>query len=65
MKILKVLILFVFSTFFVFQSYGQDPAFSQYFANPLYLNPAFAGIDGKNVNVILGIKGTINCVWNN
>ena len=43
MKILKVLILFVFSIFFSFQSYGQDPAFSQYFANPLYLNPAFAG----------------------
>ena len=31
----------------------------------LDLNPAFAGIDGKNVNVILGIKGIINCVWNN
>ena len=24
-------------------SYGQDPQFSQYFAAPLYLNPAFAG----------------------
>ena len=22
---------------------GQDPEFSQFFANPLYLNPAFAG----------------------
>ncbi len=24
-------------------SYGQDPHFSQFYANPLYLNPAFAG----------------------
>lgn len=23
--------------------YGQDPAFTQFYANPLYLNPAFAG----------------------
>jgi type IX secretion system PorP/SprF family membrane protein len=25
------------------QAYGQDPEFSQYYAAPLYLNPAFAG----------------------
>ena len=24
-------------------AYGQDPAFSQFYSNPLYLNPAFAG----------------------
>jgi type IX secretion system PorP/SprF family membrane protein len=24
-------------------SYGQDPEFTQFYANPLYLNPAFAG----------------------
>lgn len=24
--------------------YGQDPQFSQFYSNPLYLNPAFAGI---------------------
>lgn len=24
-------------------SYGQDPMFTQFYANPLYLNPAFAG----------------------
>lgn len=23
--------------------YGQDPQFTQFYANPLYLNPAFAG----------------------
>ena len=27
------------------QSYCQDVEFSQYYANPLYLNPAFAGSD--------------------
>lgn len=27
-------------------SYGQDVSFSQYYANPLYLNPAFAGTIG-------------------
>ncbi len=25
-------------------TYAQDPHFSQYYANPLYLNPAFAGV---------------------
>ena len=27
------------------QARAQDPHFSQYYANPLYLNPAFAGVD--------------------
>ena len=27
----------------VSQLYGQDVEFSQYYANPIYLNPAFAG----------------------
>ncbi len=26
-----------------YNSFAQDPAFSQFYANPLYLNPAFAG----------------------
>lgn len=26
-----------------FKSYGQDPTYSQFYANPLYLNPALAG----------------------
>ncbi|TNE28232.1 MAG: type IX secretion system membrane protein PorP/SprF [Bacteroidetes bacterium] len=26
-------------------AYGQDPHFSQFYANSLYLNPAFAGVD--------------------
>lgn len=27
-----------------FSAFGQDPHFTQYYANPLYLNPAFAGV---------------------
>lgn len=34
-----VLIFFLFSQ----NGFGQDPGFSQFYANPLYLNPAFTG----------------------
>ncbi|MDD4847271.1 MAG: PorP/SprF family type IX secretion system membrane protein [Bacteroidales bacterium] len=37
---LFIIVLFVLSTI---ESFGQDPIFSQYYANPLYLNPALAG----------------------
>ena len=33
--------------FVTMQSNAQDPAFSQFYANPLYLNPAFAGATPK------------------
>ncbi|PLX21562.1 MAG: hypothetical protein C0597_03190 [Marinilabiliales bacterium] len=39
----KVCILIIL--FCVKQLYSQDVEFSQYYANPLYLNPAFAGSD--------------------
>ncbi|MCL2434574.1 MAG: PorP/SprF family type IX secretion system membrane protein [Lentimicrobiaceae bacterium] len=39
-KFSLLLILFFFTTL---QTFGQDPHFSQFYANPLYLNPAFAG----------------------
>lgn len=35
--------LIIFWTIASVQLYGQDPEFSQYYAAPLYLNPAFAG----------------------
>ena len=41
MKRIPVLILF----FCIKQIYCQDVEFSQYYANPMYLNPAFAGSD--------------------
>ena len=34
-----------FAFFFCVQAYAQDPHFSQYYANPIYLNPAFAGAE--------------------
>ena len=34
---------------------AQDPAFSQFFANPLYLNPAMAGVEGP-VKLYLGYR---------
>ncbi len=37
-----VLIL-IFLLCMIFESFGQDPQFSQYYASPIYLNPAFAG----------------------
>jgi len=36
-------------------SAGQDPAFSQFYANPLYMNPAMAGVEGP-VKVYLGYR---------
>ncbi len=40
-KLLIITALLVSST-----SFGQDPSFSQFYANPLYLNPALAGSYG-------------------
>ncbi|NLL27950.1 MAG: type IX secretion system membrane protein PorP/SprF [Bacteroidales bacterium] len=41
--ILRKVMLFAISIGVVFSAYSQDPHFSQYYANPLYLNPALAG----------------------
>ena len=40
-KILLLLAIIAFG--FVSETYAQDPQYSQFYANPLYLNPAFAG----------------------
>ena len=42
-NISKIIITFSVLFFVTKTSYAQDPAFSQFYANPLYLNPAFAG----------------------
>ena len=34
-----LLLLFAYSE----NAFAQDPSFTQFYANPLYLNPAFAG----------------------
>ena len=38
-----VIPIVVLLLFFVFETKAQDPQFSQFYANPLYMNPAFAG----------------------
>jgi len=43
---MKKAILLIFSILYIFNTnntYGQDPEFTQFYANILYLNPAFAG----------------------
>jgi type IX secretion system PorP/SprF family membrane protein len=37
------LFLLAFGIFLIFEAKGQDPQYSQYYAAPLYLNPAFTG----------------------
>ena len=43
-RIVSILCLIVFVAI-GYKAKAQDPAFSQFFANPLYLNPAMAGTD--------------------
>jgi len=48
MDIMKKIILAYCFLFVQYVSFGQDPHFSQFFASPLTLNPAFTGkFDGK------------------
>lgn len=42
-KRMKYILTFITSVVIVLHVQGQDPEFSQYYAAPLYLNPAFAG----------------------
>ncbi len=39
----KILYIFFLSFLFLTDNYCQDPTFSQFYANPLYLSPSFAG----------------------
>ncbi|HLV40897.1 MAG TPA: type IX secretion system membrane protein PorP/SprF [Brumimicrobium sp.] len=43
---MKKLLLFIFSITLLGEVQAQDPQFSQFYANPIYLNPAFAGSHG-------------------
>ncbi|MGK7396310.1 MAG: PorP/SprF family type IX secretion system membrane protein [Candidatus Cyclobacteriaceae bacterium M3_2C_046] len=40
---MRKILLIIFIVSFSFSVFGQDPHYSQYYAAPLYLNPAFAG----------------------
>ena len=46
-KISRLILLISICVFTSFDTKAQDPAFSQFYANPLYLNPAFAGAAPK------------------
>ncbi|GAB5416002.1 MAG: hypothetical protein Crog4KO_07830 [Crocinitomicaceae bacterium] len=46
MKTLKAYLILSAFCLTGFVSYGQDPQFTQFYANPIYLNPAFAGSHG-------------------
>jgi len=46
-KFSKILIAVAACIFMSNEASAQDPAFSQFYANPLYLNPAFAGATPK------------------
>jgi hypothetical protein len=43
MKKLKYLVIILIGLTCKNEVFGQDPTFTQFYANPLYLNPAFAG----------------------
>ena len=45
MKMKKIVFLFVLNLVFI-DVLGQDPTFTQFYANPVYLNPALAGSTG-------------------
>ena len=48
----KFYFLFIFFVFTILHTFGQDPHFSQFYANPLYLNPAFAGtVNGARFSI--------------
>ena len=40
---IKYVFIAMYSLFLSINLYGQDPEFTQFYANQLYLNPAFAG----------------------
>ncbi len=43
MKKIKYLIILIFTIFNILKINAQEPTFTQFYANPIYLNPAFAG----------------------
>jgi len=43
--LIKISLAAISLLFFANTSFAQDPMFTQFYANPLYLNPAFAGSD--------------------
>ena len=44
---IKKIINFTIISFVFFQYQAQEPVFSQFYFNPLYLNPALSGMDNN------------------
>lgn len=55
---MKHLLLFFILTIFTLNLSGQDPSFSQFYANRIYLNPAFAGAQGG-----IGVNAAYRNQW--
>ena len=45
---MKRFALIILAIALVSESFGQDPQFTQFYANPLYLNPAFTGTTAQS-----------------
>lgn len=45
---MKRVVIIILLTFFVYRVFPQDPQFSQFYSNYLYLAPSFAGLTDKN-----------------
>lgn len=56
----KLLCLLSLTTFFSIKAFAQDPTFSQFYANRVYLNPAFAGIENG-----IALTATTRMQWLN
>mgnify|MGYP000866841817 CR=1 FL=1 len=57
MKQFYIYIILLFACFL--NSYAQDPGFSQYYAAPMYLNPAYAG-DKQDLNISINSRTFTN-----
>ena len=53
-KIINILIFLIISA----NCFSQEPVFSQYYFNPIYLNPAMSGMDNNyRLIIIIRING--------
>lgn len=59
-----ILSCFLILLFAVTRLYAQDPQFSQFYANPLYTNPAFVGA-ANNFRVVLAARDQYTALQNN
>ena len=55
---MRILISFLFVITVYTTSFSQDPSFSQFYANRIYLNPAFTGLDNG-----IGVAAVSRIQW--